>query len=400
MGNIGLNIIEKITIKKECRMKSILRLKIKVSIVFLLIFNFLCLPAGDVPFNHIIIDADGPESPYAKIFGDINGDGFLDIIIGGSNGPLVWYAYPGWSKAVISEGGYETVDGEVGDIDRDGDLDVVMGGIIWYENPRPSADPAEKTWTPHRVAEHPTHDVELGDLDGDGDLDIVTRGQSDFGRKRGNTIHVWLQNTPDKWIEYVINCPHGEGITIEDIDKDGDKDVVIGGFWYENSPDIVDGVWTEHKFTTWHPSATVKTADINDDGLLDVVLTPSELKGNFYKISWFEAPPDPKNGDWTEHIIEESVECVIHSLETADMNGDGRIDIVTAEMHQGDDPDEVTIYINLGNGISWKKQILSTKGSHYTRIADIENDGDMDIIGANHAGDYQPIELWENKTIK
>jgi hypothetical protein len=78
------------------------------------------------------------------------------------------------------------------------------------------------------------------------------------------------------------------------------------------------------------------------------------------------------------------------------MNGDGRVDIVTAEMHQGADPDEVDVYLNLGRGDSWRKQILSTKGSHYVRIADIDGDGDPDLVGANHAGDYQPVEMWEN----
>jgi hypothetical protein len=67
-------------------------------------------------------------------------------------------------------------------------------------------------------------------------------------------------------------------------------------------------------------------------------------------------------------------------------------------MHQGDDPDEVTVYINKGDGSSWEKQVISVKGSHFIRAADIGNDGDMDIIGANWSGGYQPIEMWENKS--
>ena len=81
-----------------------------------------------------------------------------------------------------------------------------------------------------------------------------------------------------------------------------------------------------------------------------------------------------------------------------DINGDGAIDVVAAEMHQGADPDEVAVYINVGYGLSFKKQIVSTKGSHFVRVADIGKDGDMDIIGANWSGTYQPIEMWENKS--
>lgn len=347
-----------------------------------------------IPFDRVVVDDHGPKDPWAKIFADIDGDWFVDIVIGGRTGPLVWYAYPNWTKAEICPGGYDTVDGEAGDIDGDGDLDIVMGGLFWYENPRPAGDPARDAWRVHKVAEHPTHDIEVGDLDADGHLDIVTRNQSEFGAKAGNKIYLWYQRPGAPWSQKVIDCPHGEGIETYDLDLDGDLDIVIGGIWFENRPDVS---WPAHPFARWHPSATVQVSDINRDGRLDVVLSPSELKGSFHRISWFERPEDARSPDWTEHVIADGVECVIHSLVTADINGDWMIDVVAAEMHQSADPDEVIVYVNRDKGASWDKQVISTRGSHYVQVADVGSDGDRDIMGANWSGSYQPIELWLNR---
>ncbi|RPJ19530.1 MAG: VCBS repeat-containing protein, partial [Planctomycetaceae bacterium] len=141
---------------------------------------------------------------------------------------------------------------------------------------------------------------------------------------------------------------------------------------------------------------TVQVADINGDGRPDVVLSPSELAGNSYRLSWFEAPDNPRQASWTEHIIADPIECVIHGLATGDFNGDGAVDVAISEMHQGKDPDEVVIFISRNAGIDWQKQVLSTKGSHYIRAGDIGSDGDMDLVGANWSGPYQLVELWEN----
>ena len=68
-------------------------------------------------------------------------------------------------------------------------------------------------------------------------------------------------------------------------------------------------------------------------------------------------------------------------------------------MEQSDDPDEVRIYFNNGNGTSWTKKILSLKGSHWNQFADFDSDGDIDIFGANHGSKGHPtVELWENMT--
>jgi hypothetical protein len=135
---------------------------------------------------------------------------------------------------------------------------------------------------------------------------------------------------------------------------------------------------------------------VNGDGRNDVVLAPSESADG--RFVWYEAA-DPVAGPWTEHEIDPSV-SYFHTFKAADVDGDGDLDLVTAEMHQSSDPDEVSVYRNEGGGLAWAQQLVATTGSHNLRIADIDADGDVDIVGVNWlegaAADGAAVTLWRN----
>jgi hypothetical protein len=121
-------------------------------------------------------------------------------------------------------------------------------------------------------------------------------------------------------------------------------------------------------------------------------------KDHTYKTAWYEAPPDPAAGNWTEHIIEDNIQCVTHALGVYDFDCDGTLDVFTAEMVQSEDPDEVRVYYNTnGKGTVWQKQVIAASGSHSNQFFDFDGDGDIDIIGANHGGrEKVKVELWIN----
>jgi len=358
-----------------------------------------------VPFEHVIIDEHGPENPHIKATGDIDGDGLTDALTASSSGgPLVWYRAPRWEKYLIAGSGTWSCDAVIVDVDGDGDNDVVISEyysknrLEWYENQAPREDTASGTWKLHVIGSPRAHDIEAGDLDGDGDVDIAARGQSGFGAKEGNKIVLWEQKNPDSWEKRIVSCPPGEGLAIGDLDNDRDLDLVTGGRWYENEGGI-SGTWKEHTFCSWPQDAVVKLADMNGDRRLDAVLTISEDSGH---ISWFEAPIDPKSKNWPEHVIDTLLEKG-HSLGVADMDLDGHPDVVTAEMHQSVDPDEVIVFLNRGGALAWQKQVIAVTGSHFLQLADFDGDGDMDIFGANWrslTGDSLTyIEVWRNNLV-
>ncbi len=206
------------------------------------------------------------------------------------------------------------------------------------------------------------------------------------------------------WKRRSFPCPHGEGLAAADLTGDGRPDVIIGGRWYEHPGNALEGEWKEHLYmparrfeTGWTGGdVTACAADLNRDGRLEIILTPAEGKGSF---SWFESPEDPRSGFWREHIVEAAMDHA-HALAAADMDKDGHIDLVVAKMHQAIAPQEVAWFRNPGRGKGWRKEVISTRGSHNIVIVDIGGNGRPDVFGANW-NDRSPtggaLDLWLNE---
>jgi hypothetical protein len=318
---------------------------------------------------------------------DFNGDGRADIAVGGVS-PLAWYRSPTWERRVIATPSDEfTTDMQAGDVDGDGDPDIVVpdgatGMISWFENPRPGGDPFAAPWPRHPIGSHGTyaHDIEVGPFGAAGRLGVVSRA--------GGIAKLWHQTAPDVWAETTIVMHAGEGVGLGDIDGDGDLDVAIGAAWLENPGGGLEGPWQEWPVTQLFPELVgVRVANINGDGRPDIVISASESAG---RMSWFEAPADPRGGEWTERTIDPSVEYV-HTFQVADVNRDGRLDVVFAEMLQSS-RDRVGYFLNPGGTGQWPITVVDTAGSHNIRIGDLLGNGRLGIVGANWQG--PPVTAW------
>ncbi len=351
-----------------------------------------------VPFERAEIDNMAGD---IKLVGDIDGDGFPDLVLGGMqpHEPLSWYRYPDWQKSVIAVAGYEfTTDGAIGDIDGDGDLDIAVPdgnsgeNLLWFENPGLDGDPAEGSqWSRHTIGSIDGwgKDVALADYDGDGSTDVATRV--------AQAVMIFFQTGSDTWQKSSLeNVQLGlEGMASGDVDSDGYEDLVLRGVWLQNpGGDLARSAaeWTQYEVGPADENFKALVVDLDQDGQNDILFSSSEGRAD---VNWWSPVEGDPTGSWNGQTIVKSLDRA-HTLQAADMDLDGDTDVVLGQMHTSPGQ-EIMILFNLGgDGVNWQKQLVDVGGLHNGVVADIGNDGDFDIYGANWTGN-PPARLWENQ---
>ena len=194
-------------------------------------------PAQPVPglrFERVEV-ADG--SGDVKLVGDVDGDRVADLVLGGLPGDdLAWFRGPSWERSLIARAVTEfSTDGALADLDGDGDADIVApdgplgDNLVWFENPRPSGDPATE-WPRHAIgaAGDWVKDVEVADFDADGRLDVAMRTAwraTIFFRAGADG------GSPADLEGFALG---EEGMASGDLDGDGAVDLVLHGEWARN----------------------------------------------------------------------------------------------------------------------------------------------------------------------
>ena len=170
---------------------------------------------------------------------------------------------------------------------------------------------------------------------------------------------------------------------VADLDLDGDLDIVLNGFWFETPADVERGDYGHHEIDAkcfnqktglWPDNATyVRVADLNRDGLPDIVICHSEKVG--YPISWYsvDSLAQARTGPWREHTIA-AVFDWCETLDVGDIDNDGTLDVLAAKFPRHDPPGgrwandppyPVSVFYSVaGDGSKWTRQDLALDGAY------------------------------------
>ena len=349
-------------------------------------------------------------SPNDVIAADLTGDGKLDLIVSDAAGSSVSVlrntTAPGATtptfaaKQTFATGNLED-SVAVADINGDGKPDLIIANLddntvsVLLNTTAPGA--TTLSFAPQQVfasGQAPTS-VAVADINGDGKPDlIVERG----GNDESMSVLINTTTTGSMTASFAPQqaFPVGEGggtVAIADFNGDGKPDVVVANEFDNNlsvmmnttatgasTPTFADQVLV----ATGNLPVTVVTADVNGDGLPDLIVT--NQNDNTVWVMLNTTVPGAATPTFSDPQIF-ATGTQPFSVAAADVNGDGKPDLIVA--NTGDN--KISVMLNLTApgapiaSFTTQKTFSVGRNPFAVSTADINGDGKLDVITANDA---------------
>jgi hypothetical protein len=309
------------------------------------------------------LDRDGIRdlivSDLGEFFPADHDKGAVVLLRGLAGGKYSAFWLDGWPRIA---------DAEAADFNGDGKDDLAVAAFGWRKSgalkilENATTNPAQPAFTSHTIDPRTgSLSVWPADLNRDGRLDFVT-----VLAQEHETVDAYVNTGGFTFEQKVIyKAPHpnwgSSGMQLVDLDRDGDLDVLLthgdtfddgivkpyhGIQWLENTGGYP---FAEHALAQMPGVHSARAADLDGDGDLDIVAAALLAGGAdvdesaLPAIVWLE---HTKPGVFTRHTIEMGFPRHA-TLDVADIDADGDLDIVAGNFSLGREPAPwVNVYVN------------------------------------------------------
>ena len=320
------------------------------------------LAPGPLIFVPPVTYVPGGAETSSIAIADLNGDGKPDLIVtncgacygppsitqGSSVGVLLGNGDGTFQPAVTySSGGAVPLFAAVADLNHDGKPDVVVvnrnsnGIAVLLGN----GDGTLKAAVPYPSGAASPLSVGIADVNGDGKPDLIVANECGDSNCNGS-IGVLLGNgdgTFQPAVAYLSGARYAEALTVADVNGDGKPDVLVAHEYFVgvllgkgDGTFQIARTFSSGGISIVPNSSLIAVADLNGDGKPDIVVEDSQCcgsangvlgvllgngDGTFQPVVVYGSG----NGGWGTSFL-------TNNVAVADVNGDGKPDLVVANM--------------------------------------------------------------------
>ncbi len=384
--------------------------------------------------------------------GDVNGDGYSDVIVGApyyDNGLTNMgrvFVYYGSASGLPVSSNWNTLGGQAnalygtsvstaGDVNGDGYSDVIIGapnydngntneGRVFVFYGSASGLPGTANWTSELNQDSAYFGISVstaGDINGDGYSDVIVgasyynNGQNDEGRAYVFNGSASGLSASESWTGESNQARSYFGCSVAtagDVNGDGYSDIVVGAWGFDNGNTnegkifayfgSASGVsasanWTSegNQDTTLFGQTVATAGDVNGDGYSDIIVgaptadNGQKDEGRAY-VYYGSAGGPSATPDWAAEGNQINGDFGYSVATAGDVNGDGYADVVIGAITYDNsmtDDGKAFVYFGSATGLNatagWtasSAQTFSLYGNCVATAGDVNGDGFSDVL--------------------